>query len=271
MNLSEKKVQEFLHCAILAAKTAGDYAVENLDKRREYYKLYDNDVKLLLDIKCQEIATDIIEKQFPEHSILGEEDASVAEKKNGDSDFEWVIDPIDGTVNFSHGMNRWCCSVALTYKGKSIAGAVYAAEQGKLYTASIYAPALCNGRQLSVSKVDTLQEAVVFTGADKNSGYEELTFFTRIAKNVQRPRISGSAALDVCDLASGVVDGYFEGTIYIWDVAAAGLILERAGGIGRIIEKVNGTKQIRYLASNGLIQEQLKELFPEFTGCYDEI
>jgi len=271
MNLSEKNVQEFLNCAILAAKTAGDYAVANLDKRQQYYKLYDNDVKLLLDIKCQEIATEVIEKQFPEHSILGEEDESITENKNGDSDFEWIIDPIDGTVNFSHGMNRWCCSVALAYQGKSIAGAVYAAEQNKIYTASVYAPALCNGKEISVSKIDSITKAVVFTGSDKNTGFDELTFFSRIAKNIQRPRISGSAALDVCDLASGMVDGYFEATIYIWDVAAAGLILEKAGGTGRILERVNGTKQIRYLASNGLIQNQLRKLFPEFKGCYDEI
>ncbi|MDA3799453.1 MAG: hypothetical protein PF692_10275 [Kiritimatiellae bacterium] len=271
MNLSEKEVQKFLECAVLAAQTAGDYAVANLDKRNDYHKMYDNDVKLLLDIKCQEIATDVILKAYPEHSILGEEDDAITQDNGNDSDFEWIIDPIDGTVNFSHGRDRWCCSVALSYKGRSIAGAVYAAEQGKLYTASIYAPALCNGKEISVSKVDSMQEAIVFTGADKNSGYEELTFFTRIAKKIQRPRISGSAALDVCDLAAGCVDGYFEATIYIWDVAAAGLILERAGGMGRIIGRGTHPKQIRYLASNGLIQDQLRKLFPEFEGVNDEI
>jgi myo-inositol-1(or 4)-monophosphatase len=271
MNLSEEEVQCFMDCAILAAKTAGDYAVANLDKRQEYYKLFDNDVKLMLDIKCQEIATEVIEKQFPKHSILGEEDESVNENKNIVSDFEWVIDPIDGTVNFSHGMNRWCCSVALRHKGKSIVGVVYAAEQNKLYTATIHSQSMCNGEVISVSKISSISKAIVFTGADTNSDFENLSFFTRIARNVQRPRISGSAALDVCDLASGLVDGYFEATIYIWDVAAAGLILERAGGTGRIIERGKKANQIRYLASNGLIQDQLRNLFPEFSGYDDEI
>lgn len=269
--LTEELVECFLACAVKAVKTAGAYAASHPEQRQSYHKVLNNDIKLLLDIKCQEIATKIIQETFPEHSILGEEDDSVTTSTDKTSDFEWVIDPIDGTVNFSHGMERWCCSVALRHHGHSIAGAVYAPDLNKLYTASIYSHAMCNGTKINVSKTDSMKKAIVFTGADTNSDFEPLTFFTRIAKNVQRPRISGSAALDVCDLASGVVDAYFESTIYIWDIAAAGLILEKAGGTGRIIDYGSKKHQARYLASNGLIQNQLRTLFPEFQGIDDEI
>ena len=217
-----------LEVAVRAARRAGDHALRHRARRTETLLIAQHDIKLALDVECQALAAETIADAFPAHGLLGEEGAPTATLP----EWHWVVDPIDGTVNFAHGQAVWCCSIAARRGETVLAGAVYAPELDRLYTATHDGPACCNGRRLQVSDIDRLDRAIVQTGADKSSRPEDQPFryFAAIAAKAQRPRISGSAALDLCEVARGGAEAYFEPGIFIWDVAAASLILERAGG-----------------------------------------
>ena len=248
-----------LTCAIEAARSAGDYALAQAQRRTDVLQAYAHDVKLKLDVESQEEACLVIRRRFPDHDILGEEDPRACESAADSPRVLWVIDPIDGTVNFSHGMPMWCCSVAALWRGQTIAGAVYAPALNECYSAASDRPSLRNGEAIHVSGVSSLERAMVLTGLDKNLDPRLPPFevFRAISVSVQKARILGAAALDICRVASGQADGYFESGIYLWDVAAARLIVQQAGGTAETIRKMDAGR-LQFVASNGLIQEALK-------------
>ncbi len=263
--------ESLLNVAIEAAKMGGRHAQSNASRNTDVIQTYAHDVKLALDVECQALIEKVIQKHFPDHSILGEEDETsvngtkLGESKNAQTDadnYEWIVDPIDGTVNFSHGFPGWCCSIAVRRGGKVLAAAVYAPDMDALYAATIDSPATCNGKPIHVSTRKTLAESLVMTGIDKKliPGIESLTFFKKIAFACQKTRVMGSAALDLCWVAEGMADGYFEGSIYLWDIAAAGLIVKQAGGAGEIVALREEPHQMSYIGSNGHVQEELKTL-----------
>lgn len=221
-------------------------------------------MKLALDQECQRIAEEVITGQFPQHEILGEEGTTSADggrKAGGGERLRWIIDPIDGTVNFSHGMRRWCCSIALQQGDQTVAAAVHAPELDETYTATLDGPALLNGAPIAVSDVATVSEAIVMTGLDKDGprNLPPLALFTQMALNAQKTRVMGCAAVDLCQVACGRVDGYFESGIYLWDIAAAGLVVTRAGGRTEQLSDFGGHR-MEYMATNGRIHEELKAL-----------
>jgi len=248
-----------LECAVEAARAGGRHALDNARRRREILKTFKHDVKLALDVESQREVEAAVRARFPDHAILGEEDPYDAAIPQSAAGYLWIVDPIDGTVNFSHGLPLWCCSVAVKHHDRTVAGAVFAPELNRLFTAAAGQPALCNGVPIHVSPTATLASAIVCTGTNK-SGEPDVppfTFFERIASAVQRPRITGCAALDLCFVACGAADGYFESGIFLWDVAAAGLLVERAGGRAEALGFLDA-KRLRFVASNGLIHEELK-------------
>jgi len=219
-----------LDTAICAAEAAGHHALANKDRRKEANESFSHDVKLVLDLECQKIAEGIIASEFPGHGILGEEDI----RSNPNGGYEWVIDPIDGTMNYTHGFPYWCASVAVRYNQKVLAGCVFAPEFNDYYTAHIDAPAKLNGEPIHASETQYLDESMIFTGISKHmSNHQDphFTAFSRLALNTRKIRINGSAALDMCHVAEGHADGYFEPHLYLWDHAAAGLIAEQAGAV----------------------------------------
>jgi myo-inositol-1(or 4)-monophosphatase len=245
-----------LAVARLAATRAGDHARCNGLRRQDVNTISRHDVKHKLDVECQTIATQTILAAFPGHAILGEETAGA--ERPAPAGVEWIIDPIDGTVNFFHGLPYWCCSVAARLDGVTQAGFVYAPEMGLAFEAASDGPALCNGQPLQTSACTDLARALVHTGTDKADGTSRSSrFFDALAMVVQRPRIMGAAALDICFVAQGASDGYFEHGIFIWDVAAAALILARAGGTSEIL-KAHGGYRLAFLASNGHLHSELK-------------
>jgi len=246
--------QQFLEVAIEAAYAAGSHALSNIERRREVFQRYAHDVKLQLDLECQARAAEVIRRHFPAHDFLGEEGGAYTDTATP----LWIVDPIDGTVNFSHGLPLWCSSVAVREGGRVVAGAVFAPMLNQLYTATVDGPALCNNQPLHVSTVNRLDEAIVFTGIFKDQPLSMNLFFT-LSQALQKLRIYGSAAMDLCLLAAGHAEGYFESKIYLWDIAAAGLIAERAGAHVEVLEQYDAVS-CRYLASNGLLHAPLKQL-----------
>lgn len=260
--------QALLQTAIAAARCGGNHAMQNLDRRKTAVQTFKHDIKLELDVECQQQIEKVIFQQFPAHQCLGEEDASLAGKPAGTdpraSNYQWIIDPIDGTVNFSNGLPMWCCSVAVRdIETQTVrAAAVYAPMLQALYCATSEGPAYKNDSIIHVSQCPRLAEGIVMTGMDKNlePGLAPLTYFRQISATTRKARINGSAALDLCWVAEGAADGYFEGSIYLWDIAAAGLITERAGGKTEILKARSEPNQLSYLASNGLVHDELRNL-----------
>ena len=228
MNEPARPISPLLACCRDAARAAGLHALREKARRFEVHEKFSHDVKLQLDREAQKHAVEAIHRVYPGDPILGEE---WTVEGNG-SGVEWIIDPIDGTVNFFHGVPWWCSSVAVRVDGVVVAGAVYAPEVDHLYEASIESPALCNGVILKVADTRRLADALLVTGSEKemNPIDPPLATAQRLAPHVQKVRILGAAALDLCQIALGAVDVFCQSGLYIWDIAAAGLIIQQAGG-----------------------------------------
>ena len=256
--LSESSLSTLLiqSVATQAARRAGEYVLNNLHRRGDCNSNLRTDVKHKLDIESQQIAESVIKEVFPEHDILGEESA---EQLTNQSDWLWIIDPIDGTVNFFHGLPWWCCSVAARCRGRTIAGAVYIPEMNMFFEATCDGPALCNGKNIAVSQTDDLTLAMLATGADKwDLNKRSFRFMRKVSEMAQRPRILGAAAVEMCMVACGRLDGYFESGIYTWDMAAGALIVERAGGKSEILKQYP-QHRMAFLATNGHLHQACRE------------
>ncbi len=257
--------QALLDGAVKAAQAAGHHALSNRGRRTHTVQRTSHDVKLELDIECQEIAANTILEIFPDHSFLGEE--NTAHNRQEDSPFLWIVDPIDGTVNFSHGFPFWCSSVAVQdIKGNTVAAAVFAPQTEELYTAAQTQPAKLNGVDISVSDTTELPDAMVLTGLDQDiiDNLPPMFFMRSIAMASQKVRVAGAAALDLCRVAAGQSDGYFEAGIFTWDIAAGGLIVEKAGGKSAVLAEIdNQPHRKAFMATNGRIHDALKAVIEE--------
>ncbi len=260
-DLSSSDVASLIETAAIAAQAAGSHASKHCARRTETICVAAHDVKLKLDVESQIEAERVIRARYPGHRILGEEDIPDRPDTIATSPFEWIIDPIDGTVNFSHGLPFWCSSVAVRNGTRLLAGAVFAPVLGDLYTAAAGLQATRNGRPLRVSSVASLDKALVMTGLDQKTTTKmnRLDIFRALADNTQKVRVMGSAAIDICRVATGEADGYFESGIYTWDVAAAGLIVQQAGGRIETIEN-DGGHRLSFMATNGLLHSALHDL-----------
>lgn len=255
--MTDARYNEFLRVAEEAACKAGQHTLDNLHRRTDVAEAFAHDVKLKLDLECQRIAEDVIHGHYPDHSILGEEGT----KDRDNDEFEWIVDPIDGTVNFSHGIPPWCSSVALRHGEEVVAGAVYVAPLGELYTACAGQPALCNGDPIAPSDVKAASQALILTGLSKKLDSASAAFaeFKRITLGVQKVRVMGAAAVDICHVACGRADAYIESSIYLWDVAAAGLIARQAGARTAVLEQYTDT-HLSYLCTTPDIFEEIRGL-----------
>jgi len=250
-----------------AARKAAAHAHGNRHRRNEVVQAAAHDVKLKLDLECQDIAEAVIRGYFPEHGFIGEENGT--DQVLPKTGYHWIVDPIDGTVNFNHGLPTWCCSVAVMNDRRIVAGTVVAPEFDECFTATMDGPARCNGDIIRVSTRETLEESLVFTGTCRVDLPAEPAFHLvrSVSERARKIRVRGSAALDLCHVAAGKGEGYFEAGIYIWDSAAAALVIERAGGR---CEQLGGhgpdSCRQRFLASNGLIHDALRRIIlPFFT------
>ena len=248
-------IHELLHVAKQAAREAGDYAMENRHRRLEVNRRTHHDVKLRLDLETQRIAEACLRRYFPHHSIFGEEWGEL----DRDAEYLWIVDPIDGSINFMQGLPYWCSSIAIMREGEVVAGAVYAAEQDECFSASIDGNATCNGDRIHVSETSDLHAATVCAAGLSRITLNQQPGFLRLLTEVGKIRVFGAAALDLCYVASGRFDALVEHGLNLWDVAAGSLIVRKAGGI---VEKIETISELSsdYMASNGVLQEPLKQV-----------
>ena len=201
---------------------------------------------------------------FPDHAILSEE----SEPKNKESPFKWIIDPIDGTTNFIHSFPFFCVSIALEEAGEVMLGVVYDPLREELFLAERGSGAYLNRKRIQVSKVKRLAEGFLATGFSygiKGARHTNIENFANFLMKALAIRRAGSAALDLCYVACGRFDGFWELDLFPWDTAAAALIVKEAGGV---VTKFDGKPYRHYdheiLASNSFInQDMIKILAKE--------
>ena len=222
-------MQDLLNAATEAARAAGKFIHENFNTVKNVNEMKKYDIKLELDVKSQELITEMLLGHFPTHSVLGEEGDT-----GGDGPIEWIVDPIDGTVNYFFGIPHYCVSIAAREKAtqKLIVGAIYDPSQDELWTvADGIAPTL-NGKLIQCSDRNEMCDCVVTVGFSKSkesldAGFER---YKRISYNVRKTRMLGSAALAMAYIACGRLDAYVEEQISLWDIAAGKLLVEAGGG-----------------------------------------
>jgi myo-inositol-1(or 4)-monophosphatase len=248
-----------LQIAIEAALEAGKYLKENVGKIRYIERKAGQETNLVTEIdkKAEEMIIGKIKNKFPSHDFLCEESGSAEIQ----SEYRWIIDPLDGTVNYTHGLPIFCVSIGLEYNGKIVLGVVYDPSLDELFTAEKGKGAWLNKQPLQVSKISTLIESIVVTGfpytINKNPE-PDITHFRNFVIEAQAVRRLGSAALDLSYVACGRFDGFWEGSLNPWDMAAGVLLVTEAGGhwtdyLGAPSSVYN--KQM--LATNGLVHEQM--------------
>lgn len=217
-----------LRAAETAARHAGEFLRQSFHARKQVDAYLAHDIKLRLDKETQILLADELEAAYPGYSILGEEGA----RGPANAPAQWIIDPIDGTVNYFYGIPIFCVSIALRVGGKMVLGCVYDPMQDECFCALAGQGATLNGQPIHVSSRAAMADAVVFVGHGSHDGSGEagVRRFARISSQVRKVRILGSAAISLCYIAAGRLDAYIENRICLWDFAAAGLILEAAGG-----------------------------------------
>ncbi len=243
-----------LRLACQAALAAGELLHEQAQKSQEEF-IVDHreahDIKLELDRRSQELIEKKIKEVFPHAAIYGEEGIS----GNPHSEDRWIIDPIDGTVNFFYGIPHFAISIALERQEQTVVGVIYDPIRHELWEASQGGAVTLNRRPIAVSKRNKLSEAVLSVGMSKSAATMEqmLPHFLRLVQSAQKCRLMGSATLDIAYVACGRLDAYIEGEISLWDIAAGVLMVEMAGGI--IDLKPHPSKADKYsiVASSGLL------------------
>lgn len=216
-----------------------------------------NDLVTEVDKRCEEAIFRIIRSRYPGHYILSEEAGDLER----DSPYKWIIDPIDGTVNYAHGVPLCCVSVALEKDGQMLMGAVYNPFLEEFFFAERGAGATLNGQTISVSDNGRLETAFLVTGFPyqwEEMPHDPMQVFGKFVKAGLPLRRLGSAAIDLCWVACGRFDGFWEHNLNAWDAAAGYLIVEEAGGrVTDLGGNPYSPYQKRLLATNGLIHEDL--------------
>ena len=242
-----------------AAVEAGRLLLSRLDGDFQVSKKGPIDLVTEMDLEAERIIISRIRESFPDHQILAEEKGS----SQGSEDFRWIIDPLDGTTNYAHGYRFFSVSIALEVGGQIVLGVVYDPVTEELFSARHGEGAWLNDQSIGVSGTEDLIDSMLCTGFsyDQQAMRRNLQLFSRIILESRAVRRDGSAALDLCYLACGRFDGFWELSLHPWDVAAGKLIAEEAGGR---ITSFDGSPCSIYdaeiLASNGRIHGAMIEL-----------
>ena len=238
-----------LSIAIDAARAAGQLLRDNYETDLVVDEMKDHDIKLNLDVKSQDLITEMILGRFPDHAIYGEEGLA----GNQDSPNQWIVDPIDGTVNYYYGIPHFCVSIAMRAEEKLLVGVIYDPMMDELYEVGAEGPATRNGKPISVSDRDEMKDAVMTIGFSKSKEALDagLARYKEIAHQIRKSRMMGSAALAMAYISCGRLDAYIEEQISLWDIAAGQLLIERAGGTVVLKDSASHADKMGIVASNG--------------------
>ena len=247
----------FLNTAVKAARSAGSLMLRYADRidALSVESKQRNDFVSEVDRQAEQVIIRILRKAYPDHAILAEESGA-----SGGGEFEWIIDPLDGTTNYLHGIPHYAVSIAVRRRGIIEHGVVYDPAKDELFTASRGAGAMLNNRRIRVSRRASLEGALLGTGIpfreNQNiDGYlRSLRAFIGPIAGIRR---QGSAALDLAYVAAGRFDGYWEAGLNVWDIAAGVLLVREAGGLVSDFEAADG-----YLDSGNVIAASPKLLKP---------
>lgn len=255
----------FLPAARQAALEAGRYLLEGLSQTKRVTYKGQVDLVTGFDRRSEEIIYDRLGRAFPGHSFLAEEEI----KRDRDSDYCWLVDPLDGTTNYAHGLPVFCVSIALAFRNEIILGVVYDPNREELYTATRGHGSYLNGKPIRVSRTRKLDRSLLATGFPydvRTSQDNNLDHFANFAVRAQAIRRLGSAALDLCYVACGRFDGYWEKKLKPWDLAAGALLVEEAGGrVSDLAGKKFRLPGPHIVASNGYIHRPMLEILG--LGC----
>ena len=267
MERNPRALKRALTTATQAARAAGKLMRQNLSRPKRINEATQHDIKLELDVRCQKLIERALRRAFPTIAILGEEDIL------GDpaSAARWVVDPIDGTVNFTYGIPHACVSIALQVRDDksphagcplrgytTLVGVVYDPFLDEMWTAVRGQKSKLNGKPIQVSNRARLDEAIVAMGFAKYTKTLALMLpvFNRLVHRVRKVRLLGAAALSMTWTANGRLDAYIENGVRLWDVAAGGLIVECAGG-EFWWQPVEGDYAVEICVSNGKLRKKL--------------
>ncbi|MFZ7311111.1 inositol monophosphatase family protein [Comamonas jiangduensis] len=276
--MSSSSLHPMLNVAIKAARAAGaiiNRAALDVESVRVAQKQV-NDFVTEVDQAAERMIIETLLGAYPDHGILGEESGNEFGNKN--SDFVWIIDPLDGTTNFIHGFPVYAVSIALSFKGKIEHAVVYDPSRNDLFTATRGRGAFLNERRIRVSKRTQLKDCLVSTGfpfrpGDNFRAY--MRMFSEITQRTAGVRRPGAAALDLAYVAAGFTDGFFETGLSIWDVAAGSLLVTEAGGlVGNFTGEADFLEQAECLAGNPRAYGQLVGIlgkYSKFAGVQDKL
>src|SRR5690349_8562677 len=275
--MSSPNLHPMLNVAVKAARAAGaiiNRAALDVEAVRVSQKQV-NDFVTEVDHASEQAIIETLLTAYPGHGILAEE--SGQEHGAKDSDFQWIIDPLDGTTNFIHGFPVYCVSIALAFKGKMEQAVVYDPTRNDLFTATKGRGAYLNERRIRVSKRTQLKESLISTGFPFRPGDNFNNYLRMMADVMQRTaglRRPGAAALDLAYVAAGFSDGFFETGLSPWDVAAGSLLVAEAGGlIGNFTGDADFMEQRECIAGNPKIYGQLVAIlgkYSKFAGAAEK-
>jgi len=251
-----------LEAAISAAREAGRVLREGFGQRHSIKYKGEVDIVTEVDGQAERVIEEVLLGAFPAYGMLAEEGGALA----GEADARWIVDPLDGTTNYAHGLPIFCVSIAREKRGEVILGLVHDPIREETYVAERGKGASLNDEPLRVSDTDEPSQALIATGLpyDRNKMPEVLDLFGRFAAHTRGMRMLGSTALDLCYVAAGKLDGYYERGIWAWDIAAGSLILEEAGG--KVTNYRGGALDLggrEVVASNGALHPAMTRLTSE--------
>ena len=255
-------MENFLSTAIEIARESGALLATMFDRPHEISYKRPSDIVTEVDRRSEAMIIERLRSHYPKHAVVAEEGGG----QKTASDYCWYVDPLDGTTNFAHGFPVFCVSLGLTFKGEIVAGVVYDPMRNELFTAEKGAGAFLNNKRIHASKIDSLAASLLSTGFPPFSQDHELNIeyyyrFTRLTHGVRR---AGSAALDLCSVASGRFEGFWELKLNPWDKAGGVLVVLEAGG--RVTDVAGGDFDLLgddLFASNGRVHEAMLEVFSE--------